>query len=156
KHFLDGESISTHSFNLLDRISRALERGHYDVEFRNYGTMLYLFAVLVMSRELAAFLLIWFRQASLWLPCTFFLKILLLGVVFWRYRSDSLLPGNLAERQLWSICIGYVAACAVMGVVTQLQGGLAIELELGLYPYLAAASGLMFFALGSNYWGSCY
>ena len=33
---------------------------------------------------------------------------------------------------------------------------MAIEWELTLYPSLAAVTGLIFFVMGSNYWGRCY
>jgi hypothetical protein len=57
---------------------------------------------------------------------------------------------------MWSVWIGYIVACTVIGMAYRRQVGLAIEKELDLYPFLSAATGLAFFVMGSSYWGWCY
>ena len=49
-----------------------------------------------------------------------------------------------------------MATCGLLGLTGRLMNGLAIEWELTLYPALAAVTGLIFFIMGSNYWGRCY
>ena len=47
------------------------------------------------------------------------------------------------------------ASCIPTGTTTFFNG-LAVEWELTLYPSLAAVTGLIFFIMGSHYWGRCY
>jgi serine/threonine-protein kinase len=156
ERFLNGDSISARSFNLVDRLARTLERSQYDVEFRSYGTMLLAFAPFVILLELTVTFLIVTRQSSLWLPVAQLSRIAFLGVLYWRFRPKGLRSANTAERQMWSVWIGYIVACTVIAIAYRLQVGWAIEKELDLYPFLAAATGLAFFVMGSSYWGWCY
>jgi hypothetical protein len=75
----------------------------------------------------------------------------------------------MAERELWTIWGGYLAAYGVDVLVT----GMLIRFDLITagtawagdpdqlkkvitYPFSSIASGLAFFIMGSNYWGRCY
>ena len=76
------------------------------------------------------------------------------------------MPTSVAERQLWSIWIGYLLAFATMvvavhfltrqGVLTRGGAGPDGWQELILYPASAVLAGLAFFIMGSNFWGGCY
>jgi hypothetical protein len=156
ERFLNGDSISARSFNLVDRLARTLERSQYDIEFRAYGTMLLAFAPFVILLELTVTILIETGQSPLWLPVAQVSRIALLTVLFWRFRSGAVRSANTAERQMWSVWIGYIVACTIIGMAYRLQVGLAIEKELDLYPFLSAVTGLAFFVMGSSYWGWCY
>lgn len=165
-HYLNGESISARSFNVIDRLSRTLERSHYDVEFQNWGSMLMWFSAMVFTAQLATFAVVQ-TGGPRWLVwlCRG-LEFFSIGFVFWRHRQRNLLPTNTAERQLWTIWIGYLAATVAMFIVNYLlfargilTGGEAAPLrwpELCVYPPAAILAGLGFFVMGSSYWGRCY
>ena len=47
ERYLDGEPIHARSLNMLDYVGRTLERSQFDVEFRPYGNLMLLFALIV-------------------------------------------------------------------------------------------------------------
>jgi serine/threonine protein kinase len=167
QRYLNGESIDARSFNVFDRLLSTLERSQLDVDFHSWSTMLLLFAPIVLFSHLATFLLIQKELPSSlawlhWLPrgAQF---VLMAGIFLWHIRGRSLLPTNTAERQLWTLWIGYVTAYEIsVFVYSRLvaQGltipGLRQGGELLRYPSSAVLSGLVFFIMGSNYWGRCY
>jgi serine/threonine-protein kinase len=67
------------------------------------------------------------------------------------------LPTTQAERQLWSIWLGYLTACILVSLVSWkvLEPGEPLD-ELRLYPLWSILTGLAFFIMGSSYWGWCY
>jgi serine/threonine protein kinase len=156
RRYCQGEPISARGYNILDRLGRTLERSRYDIEFHSYASMLHFFAALVLVVEMVVHLLVNTGQWVFLLPMTRVCQVCLMGLVFWRYRSVRPWPGTASEQQLWSIWIGYVATCALIGLTGRLRNGLAIELELTLYPSMAAVTGLIFFIMGSICWGRCY
>jgi serine/threonine protein kinase len=168
ERYLNGESIGARSFNVLDRLISTLERSQHDVDFHSWSTMLLGFAPIVLLSHTATYLLAlkelpeslyWLH----WLPRG--AQFLLLAAIFiWQCRGRrTLLPTNAAERQLWSLWLGYLAAYEVSVIVYSmlLNRGLRIYDvwqydELIRYPTSAVLSGLVFFVMGSNYWGRCY
>jgi serine/threonine protein kinase len=165
--YLNGESISARSINVLDRLLSTLEHSKLDSDFHSWSTMLLLFAPIVFFSHMAMFLLV---QKGLpgefhwlmWLPrgAQFFLMAM---IFWWQRRGRSILPTNAAERQLWSIWLGYMLAYEVSVIVCTefVNHGLTIAdtthgAELLRYPFSAVLSGLAFFLMGSNYWGRCY
>jgi serine/threonine protein kinase len=164
--YLNGESISARGFNVLDRLTRTLDRSQYDVEFGSWGTMLLWFGLIVVLGHVATFVLISTDQSGwpLWIERSS--QLLLMGLVFWRYRGHQLLPASTAERQLWSIWIGYLVAFTVSAAVYHRlierhvfpdgDGNVKHWQELMLYPGFAILSGLGFFVMGSSFWGRCY
>src|SRR5207302_5804056 len=80
----------------------------------------------------------------------------LMGLVLWRYRRWRLAARTAAERQLWSVWVGYVLACTLLAVVNHQLRGYEDAYRFALYPYWAIVTGLCFFVLGGNYWGRCY
>jgi serine/threonine-protein kinase len=153
---LAGEPILARPGNLVDRIASILGRSQYDVQFREFGTMLFVFAAVVFLAEAAVTLVVRARLPVPLLPLTQAGRVLVLGVLVWRFRAGRLLTGGAAGRMMWSIWLGYVATCTVLGISYRLVAGPAVELEGNLYPGLAAITGLAFFVLGSSYWGWCY
>ena len=71
-------------------------------------------------------------------------------------RNLVLVQGTTAERQLWSVWIGYILASVLVSLVTRVVFGTEQLYQQVDYPYFAAVSGLAFFALGGSYWGWCY
>jgi serine/threonine-protein kinase len=156
ERFLASEPISARSANLMERIALALERSQYDVQFRSYGNMLFGFAAIVLLTEIGVTLIMQTHQSWLLMRMTQTARLILMAIVFWRCRSGTLLPANPAERIMWSIWIGYVATCTVLGISHRVWLGNSVELEATPYPGYAAAAGMAFFVLGSSYWGWCY
>ncbi len=165
--YLTGESISARSFNMLDRLLSTLEQSRHDVDFHTWSTMLLVFAPIVFLSHVATFLLTqsgvtddlrWLK----WMPRV--VEFTLLAVLFaWHCRGRSLWPTNAAERQLWSLWLGYLAAYTVSVIVYSMLLNRGLSLyhsrrldELIRYPTSAVLSGLVFFVMGSNYWGRCY
>jgi hypothetical protein len=156
EHYLNGESISARSFSMIDRLARALDRSQYGFEFRTWGTMLLWFAVIVFFGHLITFILIHNGMPKQYSWLTRISQFALMGLLFWRYRgSQSFLPTSSAERQLWSIWLGYLVAFVMSWLVSLLEVNHHWD-ELALYPFSAILTGMAFFIMGSNYWGQCY
>jgi serine/threonine protein kinase len=154
--YLNGEAINARSFNMLDRLTRLLERSQYDVEFHAWGRMLLLFAAIVLVVHVTMFVLLRAKLPAHWMALTRFSQAVLMALVFWRYRSRRLLPTSAAERQLWAVWIGFLVACTVTALVFRLEHGMSGSDEMSFYVPWTILSGLAFFTLGSNYWGGCY
>jgi serine/threonine protein kinase len=159
ERFLNGEPISVHSFNVLDRLARSLERSHYDVQFRSYGNMMLLFAVIVLAMHLlVTALTLGPPPYSLrWLVLARAAQFALMGLVFWRYRRHQLLPTSMPERQLWAVVGSYLLASGlVVAVGRELAPPGEPVNELTFFPYLTILAGVALWVLGSSYWGLCY
>jgi tRNA A-37 threonylcarbamoyl transferase component Bud32 len=160
ERFLNGESIRARSFNMIDRLARTLERSHHAAEFHSWGTMLLLFGGIVFLGHLLVFWLLETDQPKLLLWSARLGQFALMALIFYRYRgSESLLPSSTAERQLWSIWLGYVLAYVISAMIghEMLSRGQGQQLdEWTLYPFTSVLTGLAFFIMGSNYWGRCY
>jgi serine/threonine protein kinase len=164
--YLNGESISARSFNVIDRLTRTLDRSQYDIEFGSWGWMMMAFGAIVAVSHVLIDVLIRTNQSGWVIGTSRGVPLVLMALVFWRYRRSRLLPSSQAERQLWTIWIGYLVACAVMAllhrrllahdVIARGPGGPEHWHELILYPTQCILSGLAFFVMGSCYWGRCY
>jgi serine/threonine-protein kinase len=166
RRFLAGEPISTRSVNVLDRLARTLGRSQDDVAFRSWGSLLLLAGLTVFAGHLVIFValrlrlwggLYWVSQGT---------QFAVIAAAFWRFRPRTVLPTNAAERQLWSIWLGYLLAVGAGGLVRRglvgggvLAGGPAAPAnwpDLLNYPSSALLAALAFFAMGSSFWGRCY
>jgi serine/threonine protein kinase len=167
ERYLNGESIGARSFNVFDRLLNTLDRSQHDVDFLGWSSMLFLCVPIVFLSHLTTFLLVWFglpEHLSGWHWAPRVVQVVLMGGAFlWYCRGRTIMPTNPAERHLWSLVIGYIAAYEVSVVVYSMliNQGLRIQGfrqydELIRYPTSAVLSGLVFFALGSGYWGRCY
>lgn len=164
--YLNGDSIQARSFNILDRITRTLERSQHDVAFHTWSGMLLLLAVIVLVVHTAVFILAEFGAPNWVLMTARFSQFVLIALIFWNNRGNNLLPRSMAERELWTIWLGYLAAYgAAILAVRSLVGNGVITGGIGaperwdnliLYPISSLLSGLAFFVMGANYWGRCY
>ena len=157
--YLQGDSISVDSQNLLRRVARRLTHGQHDVEFRTWSSMLYYFAGIVFLTHGVIFWLV--HRGSPYSLTTMSLirgtEFTSMGLVFWAYRRAWFPPRGAPARQLWSLWLGYVGASFVLTLVGRalvLQGHPFDELL--LYPQLAILASLGFVMMGSSYWGYCY
>ena len=159
-HFLNGEPIRARSFNMIDRLARTLERSHHAAEFHSWGLMLLMFGGIVFAGHLLTFWLLETSQPKLFLWAARLGQFAVMGLIFYRFRgSESLLPASAAERQLWSIWLGYLIAYVISALIghEMLSRGQGQQVdEWTLYPFTAVLTGLAFFIMGSNYWGWCY
>jgi serine/threonine protein kinase len=166
QRYLNGEAISARSFNVLDRLARTLVRSHHDIAFHTWSTMVLIFAAIIFVTYLTVYLLIRLDQPHWLIMSARMGQFVAIGIVFWKNRRSQLLPTSPAERELWTIWIGYLAAYFFSQVTVRalVSHGLISKgldaphrwEELILYPFSAIASGLAFFMMGSNYWGKLY
>ena len=156
RRFLSGETVSARNHSVAGRVATALQRSQYDVQFGGYSNLLYGIAIIVLIDQLAAAWVIWNQKPIYLLPLAHVAQTVLIGLLFWRTRTDGLLPRNPAERQMWAVWGGFFITCTILGLSHQLMLGGDVRGELELYPSLAAASGFAFCSLGSTYWGKCY
>jgi serine/threonine protein kinase len=164
--YLNSEPITARSSNMLDRLTRMLERSQHDIAFYTWSTMVLLIAAIVFVEHLAVFALTRTDQPRWAVMVAKASQFVLIGLVFWRNRGSRLLPTSGPERELWTIWIGYLAAYAVNlfvsrwlawhGLIARGPAGPERWDDLVLYPFSAMISGLAFFVMGSNYWGRCY
>jgi predicted Ser/Thr protein kinase len=157
--YLDGESLSISSPNLLDRFVRTLERSKFDREVYEASRLVLHVAWIALAAHVAVFVNYVLRAPH---PIVGVVGIRLAEVaimlaVFWPRRADWFPPRGAAARQLWSIWLGYLAGSLALYVVDYLLTPPG-ETFYGLraYPSLAVLASLAFLMLGSSYWGYCY
>jgi serine/threonine protein kinase len=166
QRYLNGESIQARSFNLMARLWRNLDRSRQDVAFHDWSTMVLLIAAIILVEHVAVFTLTVTQEPRPLIVLSRVTQFVLIGLVFWRTRGSRLLPTTPAERELWSIWLGYLCSYGAALVVVRLlvrwellAGGPAAPAswpDLLIYPFSAVLSGLAFFVMGSNYWGWFY
>ena len=122
ERYLSGESIRARTFSMIDRIAWTLEHSQYDVQFGAYGAMLYWFAAIVLLTQVTKHVLLTAFAPIAWVSVCQAVQFVLIGVIFWCYRGRKLTPSTTAERQLWSVWIGYIIASVLITVVS--WGGL--------------------------------
>jgi hypothetical protein len=157
RRYLNGESITARSFNVLDRLARTLEHTRHEGEFHAWGTVLLLWASVVCVSHLASFAIVvtWQSRLANWF--CYVAQFAVMGLVYWGFRPAGVRTASLAQRQLCSIWGGYVLACFLIPTVTlQLTFFEDPSLLWASYPIAALLTGLAFFAMGSSYWGRCY
>jgi tRNA A-37 threonylcarbamoyl transferase component Bud32 len=166
RRYLEGEEISARSLNVFGRLSRMLDRSQHDQAFATWSTMLFVMAGVVGVEHLLVFLLMKFDQPRMLIFACRFLQFIILGILFARYWGRRLWPKTAAERELWSIWIGYFFTYGIgifatrtlsqLEVVTHGPNAPQHLMECLPYPFIALVAGLAFFVMGSNYWGMCY
>jgi hypothetical protein len=63
---------------------------------------------------------------------------------------------STAERLMMAVWLGNVGTLLVLAVHFPLVAGWTPEVDLSLYPLIAAVTGMPFLILGSCYWGWCH
>jgi serine/threonine protein kinase len=166
QRYLNGEPISARSFNVLDRLARTLDRSQHDAAFSPWSGMLMWMGVVIGVEHLVVFTLVQTDQPSWSVGIARLTQCVLLAFLFFANRRNRLLPSTSAERELWTIWIGYFIAYACVLLVTWLLLRSEVLVagpnmpgrwsEWVPYPFLSLIAGLAFFMMGSNYWGRCY
>ncbi len=166
QRYQNGESILARGFNVLDRLTRMLERTQYASAFKPWAAMLMAMGLVIGIEHLFVFLLVVMEQPGRYILFARTTQFLLMALLFYRKRGDRLLPTTAVERELWSIWIGYfLTYVVIVGTSRLLLWNGFIQKpddppehfpEILPYPFLSLASGFAFFIMGSNYWGRCY
>jgi serine/threonine-protein kinase len=158
QRYLDGEPIQGRSLNMIDYLTRTLERSQFDIEFRAYGNLMLVFAVIVGVMHVVKFLLMSTHQPYPLIAVARAGQFVLLALALWLQRpaGRGLLPGTAAERLLWSVWLGYILACFLASEITRRLAGAEAMYRGDFYCYYALLAGMAFFVLGSSYWGRLY
>jgi serine/threonine-protein kinase len=156
ERYLAGEPISVRSVNMMERLARTLQRSQIDAGFESWGSVLIWFAAIVLGSQIALFIVIGTKQPDRLVYATQGAQFLLMGLVLWWFRSPQLLTRSAAKKHLVSLWIGYLIACGLVALVSQVLVGVERMYDFFLYPYWAILSGLAFIAMGSSYWGWFY
>jgi predicted Ser/Thr protein kinase len=166
QRYLDGESIDARSFNVLDRLTRMLGRDHHAEDFAGWSTMLLWMAVVIGVEHVVVWALVTTQQPRGLVLAARAIQFVLLAVLFFANRGKRLLPSTPAERELWTIWIGYFGTYFTAILVTRLLFRFEVLVpgpampehwrECLPYPFLSLTAGLAFFVMGADYWGRCY
>jgi hypothetical protein len=166
QRYLNGDSVQARSANMLDYLTRTLDRSQHDVAFQTWSTMLLVVAAIVFVKHVGVYCLMQAQQLSVFIMVAPFGQFVAIALVFWYNRGRRLLPTSAAERELWTIWIGYIVAHTLVWFTVQgFADGNLVQAGAGappfwrnllMYPFSAILSGLAFFIMGSNYWGRCY
>ena len=159
RRFQDGESISIRSVNLVDKVTRSLQRSKHDMDLRAWGSMLHWIAGIVFLAEVGIFFHTLDGPPYHWQSGALvrIVQVILLAIVLWAYRDKWSVSMGSVERQMLSIWIAFFLSCWLCLVVAFLMATTKAPLDqIKLYPHFAILSGLIYFVIGSNYWGQCY
>jgi serine/threonine protein kinase len=167
QRYLDGEPIQARSYNLLARVTRALNKPNQrETDLRLWAALLWLFSIIFLVSHVLTFVLIQMREPSWLIGLSRGSALLLGGMALWFCRRRDARPATAAERQAWSIWAGYFAATVASGLISRvliksgvLAAGPAAVVgweEVVHYPVAAILSGLAFFVMGPSYWGRYY
>lgn len=150
QRYLSGETTSAAGSGLLDRMAREIRRDQHQNFFEDWGRTLARIGIIIMVAHVAIFALVempipvWIAY---WIP-----RIgMMIGIfaAIYHAREGALLPRSVAERPVWSIWLGYLAALGVINVLLIFGGGDHLE----LFPVASALSGFGFIAMSGHVWG---
>jgi eukaryotic-like serine/threonine-protein kinase len=157
--YLNGSEISARSVNVLDRLVRELDRSQHNEEFGAFGTLAFAFAAIIGMTQVVVFTLTYQGPPYhfFWTSIARVSQFVLMALAYLRFCPTRYLPASAAERQLWSIWIGYFVACIAAVVAGRIMETDEHPLdERALFSVWALFAGMAFFAMGGGYWGRCY
>jgi serine/threonine-protein kinase len=164
QRYLNGEQISIRATKSVQDILRRLDRHRDDRDIRTWGQVLVVFAPVVLLSEL---LINWIVLRSTSTQTAFFMcglvramQFLAMGGTIWVLRGRLLATRRSVSEQMWSLWIGFILACNLSFVVLILQAYMLPSPNrnplVECYPFFSLLSGLLWFAMGSNFWGFCF
>jgi serine/threonine-protein kinase len=157
ENYRNGDWVNACTFSFWEFVTRAFDRNRSIVEFGAMGPTMLLFAGLLLVMGLAQSWLIAAGSPEPLLWLSVFGPYAALFAVFQHSQARRLLPGNAAERHLWSIWTGHLlAAAAAAAALRQVSGPGSGQAVLAFFPVYAALTGLALFVMGSIYWGRHY
>ncbi len=162
RRFQDGETISISSGDWTAALVQTLTRSRDDVKYKDWAIVLFEFAAIVWLTDFVVFLrcLYEWPYGHLIIGTARVIQFVSMGWICWRHRVFQQGAANASAQHMLSLWIGFLVACNVTAV-TVFQSAAVLhpdkQVELRVcYPYFASLSGLLFFALGRNFWGACY
>jgi hypothetical protein len=135
-----------------------LERSHFDVELRAAGNIFLLFAPIVFVTNLGIFLLTRLGMSTLWLTMSAVaIFCVLMGVLFWHPWWRIRLTSGPAKRLFGSIVLANIVGTLLVPILCRpfIDSEQALS-ALVQYPFATLLAGVMFFSLGSDFWGRLY
>ena len=154
--YLRGESISVRSVNIMERLSRTLERTHLDAELHAWGGVLLAWAAIVFVTHIAT-TAVMFWKVAVWTSACYFGQFAAMGAAYVVLRPRRTRPAGAAEQHLWALWGGYIVACLLLGpVAAELPGIDRPEALWIIYPFAALLAGQAFSVVGACYWGRGY
>jgi serine/threonine-protein kinase len=161
QRYLDGGAIQARSYNWVARMTRALNQpSHREADLRVWSSLLLLFAGIFLAGHVLIFVLLQAKQPYGLVLLSRTGSLLLGGAALWWFRRRDALPAGAAERQVWLIWVGALAAFGVSSLVNRLLIGSVLGAgpdapahwpDLVHYPFSAVVSGLAFFVMGGSY-----
>lgn len=156
--FLDGEPVSSARSGFVDRLAGAIDRVQLHERWAKDGTLLLALAPVMFLPEVWVTAAVQYNWPPYLLAPGQYFRLFSFLLVVGYFRGWRWMPQGTAERQLWAVWTGYVAACFAFGLSSQIAMGFsnfASSRELKLYQGLACLTGLAFFVLAPNFWGYC-
>lgn len=158
--FLAGESIQARSVNLLDHLTRLLNRTQFVVRPRPVAARALACLVPVPLLGQLALLAVaggrpFYPAATMGL--TMLTGVLLFAVVFRLNQTGALVVPAATNRHLWSVRVGVLTGMAViMAACAQTTPADRPDALLLAYPCWGALTGTGLFSLGGAFWGRLY
>lgn len=150
QRYLAGENTSAAASGFYDRVAREIRRDQHQTIFGSWGLTLYALGGIIFVTHVIMFVLDQLevpRWGAYFVP-RFTMLAAMSGLIYWA-RGGSLSPRTVAERPVWSIWIGYLAALAVVNLLLAIGG---IDRD-ALFSLAAALSGFGFIAMSGHVWG---
>jgi predicted Ser/Thr protein kinase len=150
ERYLAGEPTSAAGSGLLDRMAREIRRDQHQTHFEDWGRTLTQLGMIIFVGHVTMFVLHlaeYPQWLAFWAP-----RAVMMAAVFvaiYRARAGSLLPRSVAERPVWSIWLGYLAALGTINLLAVTRG---IDYP-SQFPIAAALSGFGFIAMSGHVWG---
>ncbi len=148
--YLAGEQTSAGGSGFIDRVAREIQRDQHQTSFAQWARSLAIIGVIIFLSHVAMFILEYSeltRPLTVWLPRGVMMGLIF--VVFYRARDGALLPRSVAERPVWSIWLGYLAALGTLNALT--ASGLMHKSS--MYTMGSVLSGFGFLAMAGHAWG---
>ncbi|MBL8819616.1 MAG: serine/threonine protein kinase [Planctomyces sp.] len=162
--YLQGDEISICSRNPVERLRRTLTRHRDDLELGTWGTLLLIFSPLVLLGELAIWQLGLHESTitHVYLYAGFVRAVQLAAMLAagWHLRTQLFASRQSVSRVMWSQWMAFIAGCHLILMVKMLSEFLNPHFPktslFWCYPFFSILSGILWFNLGSSYWGFCY
>ncbi len=148
--YLAGEQTSANASGFIDRFAREIGRDQHQSSFTYWSRSLAIIGMIVFLSHVAMFILEYSeisRPLSVWLPRSVMMGLIF--AVFYRARDGALLPRSVAERPVWSIWLGYLAA---LGTVNLLFAT-GLMHRSSIFTIGSVLSGFGFLATAGHAWG---
>jgi len=116
--FLAGEPPTASGTALIDRVAREMQRDQHQTSFVYWSRSIVLIGAVIFFSHVAIFVLEqsqFGRPLAVWLPRAVMLGAII--AIIYRARDGALLPRSIAERPVWSIWIGYLAALGMVNLL---------------------------------------